>query len=93
MNIFKQWLRKLKPRTPKSVTEASFIQDAAAVAKFLDQGADIETCDEEGITLLMNAVVFQDMATAQLLIARGARLDRRQRKGGRPCILLRRTMT
>jgi len=59
----------------KSLADTIIYDDAAAVAKALDDGADIFETDEYGFNPLVEAAICQKNDIAKLLIARGAKID------------------
>jgi ankyrin repeat protein len=64
------------PGTPEEV--------AAAIKFCLDRGADATTVDEDGNTALHGVAVWGSNAAVELLVAAGARLDVKNKKGQTP---------
>ncbi len=70
---------------PALLLAAAEFGNAPAVALLLALGADVGGCDHEGISPLHRAVQSGSIDTADLLIAAGADIDRREGKwGGTP---------
>ncbi len=72
MSIFREWLRKLRPKEPENVWEAICTDNVDAVRTYLDGGVGVNERDEDGATLLTNATIFGALKTAQLLLEQGA---------------------
>lgn len=65
---------------PATLLSAAEFGNARAVALLLSLGADVRGADHEGITPLHRAVQSGSLEAANLLIAAGAEIDRRERK-------------
>src|SRR6056297_1361446 len=59
----------------KSLADTIIYDDAVAVARALDAGADIFETDEYGFNPLVQAAICQKNDIAKLLISRGAKID------------------
>jgi len=64
--------RTLRAGRPDDLFSAAFDNDAAALARFLDAGADPDSADQRGRTLMMWAVLGGAPDTLELLFERGA---------------------
>ncbi|HKO99332.1 MAG TPA: ankyrin repeat domain-containing protein [Pyrinomonadaceae bacterium] len=67
----------------KSIREGS----VEAVKLFLDAGMDVESKDESGSTVLMNAAIKNDSSVVQLLIDHGADVNARTKDGETPLMI------
>jgi len=65
---------------PALLLAAAEFGNAPAIALLLSLGADVGGCDHEGISPLHRAVQSGSLEAANLLIAAGAEIDRRERK-------------
>jgi len=64
--------RTLSADRPEDMFSAAFNNDADALAGFLDSGADPDSADERGRTLMMWSVLGNAPDTMELLFKRGA---------------------
>ena len=62
-------------------------QDHGALAVALDDGADPDTADRWGVTLLGHAAGRGDLEAVRLLLDRGARVDGASDAGNRPLMM------
>src|SRR2546421_492784 len=75
------------PLLDRALLHAAATGDRAAVEKLLEQGAHVNTRDDEGASPLMRAAGAGHAAAAQLLLARGADVQLTDRSGNTALIL------
>lgn len=68
----------------EALMQATWTGHDAAVQFLIDQGADVNSCDQYGATPLMVAVGSEHLTTAKLLLRRGANPGMRDMKGRGP---------
>ncbi|MCA1959573.1 MAG: ankyrin repeat domain-containing protein [Desulfomonile sp.] len=73
--------RVATPQRPETLIAAVRKRDRNAVRQLLDEGADINAPDEDGVTPCMQAAVQGDAELVELLLQRGADVNRKDAMG------------
>lgn len=80
----KTWLLGMVPATPAYI--AVTYGDTAVLSDLLDNGVPVDLTDDDGVTLLGWAVIANRIDIARLLVARGAKVNRVDKKGITPLL-------
>jgi len=73
--------RVAAPKRPETLIAAVRKRDRAAVRQLLDEGADMNAPDEDGVTPCMQAAVQGDADLVELFLQRGADVNRKDTMG------------